>query len=220
MRPFIKICCIASVEEANLAVQSGADAIGLVSAMPSGPGVIDEHLIAEIAAATPDRIETYLLTALKEADDIFSQHTRCQTTALQLVEDVEFMQLVKLRNILPRVKLVKVIHVVGPESVALAKRVEPYVDALLLDSGSPLGATKALGGTGRTHDWLISREICVQAKKPVFLAGGLNSKNAAAALATVNPYGVDVCSGVRTDGKLDSTKLAAFIATLNAEANP
>ena len=108
MAPTIKICCIASIEEATLAVRSGASVLGLVSAMPSGPGVIDEAAIAEIAERVPPAIETFLLTALVQADAIAEQHARCRTSALQLVDHVEEDELVRLRRALPRVRLVQV----------------------------------------------------------------------------------------------------------------
>jgi phosphoribosylanthranilate isomerase len=89
-----------------------------------------------------------------------------------------------------------------------------YVDALLLDSGNQKLAIKELGGTGRVHDWRISRRIRDAVEVPVFLAGGLNAANVAAAVAAVEPHGVDVCSGVRTDGRLDPAKLRAFVAEM------
>jgi phosphoribosylanthranilate isomerase len=67
-----------------------------------------------------------------------------------------------------------------------------------------------LGGTGRAHDWAISRKIREAIEKPLYLAGGLTPDNVARAIETVQPFGVDVCSGVRTDGKLDERKLVAL----------
>jgi len=81
----VTICRIASFAEARLAIESGAAALGLVSAMPSGPGPIGEALLAEIAAAVPATVETFLLTAHQDAAAIAGQHRRCRTTALHLV---------------------------------------------------------------------------------------------------------------------------------------
>jgi phosphoribosylanthranilate isomerase len=214
MRPRVKVCCIASVAEARMAIDAGASALGLVSAMPSGPGPIDERLIAEIAASVPARIATFLLTALQEADAIVVQHRRCGTSVLQLVDEVEPRVLRHLRAELPAVDLVQVIHVAGEESLAQARAAAPWVDALLLDSGNPSLAVKQLGGTGRTHDWTLSRRIRDAVSVPVWLAGGLGAHNVAAAIDAVKPDGVDLCSSLRTNGQLDKTKLDAFFAAL------
>ncbi len=212
MRQRIKICCISSVEEALLAIAAGASALGLVSAMPSGPGVIDEVLIAEIAARVPPGIGTFLLTSLQAADAIIAQHQTCRTNTLQLVDHVPHGELSRLRRALPGIGLVQVIHVHGDESLEEARTAAPFVDALLLDSGNQKIAVKELGGTGRTHDWTLSRKICESVAKPVFLAGGLRASNAREAIAAVSPFGLDICSGVRTDGRLDPQKLRDFMA--------
>jgi phosphoribosylanthranilate isomerase len=215
MKPFIKICCMASREEARLAISAGASAIGLVSAMPSGPGPIADALIADIAAVVPPPIATFLLTCRQDADSIIEQHAVCRTSTLQLVDSVAPAELEKLRIRLPGIRLVQVIHVGGEESIDEARMIAPFVDALLLDSGNQKLAVKELGGTGRVHDWRISRRIRDAVDIPLFLAGGLNAGNVAAAVAAVQPHGVDVCSGVRTEGKLDAAKLRAFVATLS-----
>jgi phosphoribosylanthranilate isomerase len=207
---------MASREEARLAISAGASAIGLVSAMPSGPGPIADSLIAEIAAVVPPPIATFLLTCRQDADSIIEQHAVCRTSTLQLVDSMAPAELEKLRARLPGIRLVQVIHVGGEESIDEARMIAPFVDALLLDSGNQKLAVKELGGTGRVHDWRISRRIRDAVAVPLFLAGGLNAGNVAAAVAAVQPHGVDVCSGVRTDGKLDAAKLSAFVAALSA----
>ena len=212
MPPRIKICCISSIEEAALAVSCGASALGLVSAMPSGPGVIDETIIAEIIVTVPPTVATFLLTSRQEADAILDQHQRCRPNTLQLVDHVAERELVKLRRALPGIALVQVIHVTGPESIVEARAIAPLVDAILLDSGNQTLAVKELGGTGRTHDWTISRKIREQCGRPLFLAGGLRPENVADAIEQVRPFGLDICSGVRTGGKLDSSKLRAFVS--------
>ncbi|HEY5560035.1 MAG TPA: phosphoribosylanthranilate isomerase [Steroidobacteraceae bacterium] len=212
---FVKICCIADVAEARLAISAGASAIGLVSAMPSGPGPISEELIAEIAARVPAPTESFLLTALRDAEAIADQHRRCGTTALQLVDHVTEPELRRLRKLVPGVRLVQVIHVVGPESVEEAGAAAALVDTLLLDSGNPRLAVKELGGTGRVHDWTHSRRICETADVPVLLAGGLNPGNVRAAMERVRPAGLDVCSGLRSDGRLDAGKLMDFFRAIH-----
>ncbi|HUP62718.1 MAG TPA: phosphoribosylanthranilate isomerase [Thermoanaerobaculia bacterium] len=207
----IKICCISSHDEARLALDAGANVLGLVSAMPSGPGVIDESLIASIAS-TVAPAQTFLLTSLCEVDAIIVQHQRCRTTGIQLCDALPAGSLPHLRDALPAVRLVQVIHVVGEASYDEAMLAAADADALLLDSGNPSLRTKELGGTGRVHDWSISRRICADAGVPVFLAGGLRPDNVADALEQVGASGVDICSGVRTDGRLDRDKLTRFIA--------
>lgn len=217
MRPTtrIKICCIRDRAEAQLAIRHGASALGLVSAMPSGPGVIDEDMIAEIAASVPPPIATFLLTCLCDADAIIDQQRRCGTNTLQLVDAVPMQTYATLRRALPGIAIVQVIHVRDTQSVSNACEIAPHVDALLLDSGNPTLRTKELGGTGRTHDWALSRRIVQECAKPVYLAGGLHAHNVAQALSTVQPFAVDLCSGVRTDGRLDEAKLADFVAAVH-----
>ncbi len=223
-RPLVKICCIASADEARLAVAAGAQALGLVSAMPSGPGVIDETTIAAVAQAMADEhgaaVQTFLLTSRQTAAGIIDQHRRCRTTTLQLVDTVQADDLRRLRDALPGVQLVQVVHVTGPASLDEAVAVAPLVDALLLDSGNPQAAVKELGGTGRTHDWAVSAQIRTAVAalgRPLFLAGGLNPQNVAAAVAAVRPFGLDLCSSVRQAGRLDAARLAAFFAALPAD---
>jgi phosphoribosylanthranilate isomerase len=211
-RPRVKICCISSVEEARAAVACGAAAVGFVSEMPSGPGVISEELIAEIAARVPPPVATFLLTCRQDAASIVEQQRRCRVNTIQLCDRVPREVYGELRAQLPGVSLVQVVHVRGEESAEEALGAAPHVDALLLDSGNQTLAVKELGGTGRTHDWRLSRRIRDSVSVPVFLAGGLKPENVAEAVETVRPFGLDVCSGVRTDGRLDAGKLKRFFA--------
>ena len=208
----VKICCINSIAEARLAIAMGASALGLVSEMPSGPGVISEARIAEIATAVPPPIATVLLTSKTIADDIIDQQRRCKVNTIQLCDRVSFDELIKLREHLPGIGLVQVIHVSDRASIDEAKTVAGHVDALLLDSGNQSLAIKELGGTGRTHDWSLSRAVVESVTVPVFLAGGLNSHNVIEAIEKVRPFGVDICTGVRTNGNLDRGKLESFMA--------
>lgn len=213
----IKICCIASVAEARLAIEHGADAIGLVGKMPSGPGPIEDAAIAEIAAAAPPPVATFLLTSETEAGLIIAHAQRCRTSTLQLVDRLEPAVYAQLRAALPGVKLVQVVHVTGPEAIEEARAAAPQVDAILLDSGQPHAPVKILGGTGRQHDWRISRQIVDVVARPVILAGGLRAENVAQAIAAVRPFAVDLCTGVRTtDMRLDAGKLVRFVAAVRA----
>jgi phosphoribosylanthranilate isomerase len=216
MKPRVKVCCIGSIEEAQLAIRSGASALGLVSAMPSGPGPISEELIAEIARTIPSGIASFLLTSKQEAASIIAQQRLCRTSTIQLVDAISISTYKQLRAELPGIGLVQVIHVSGEESINEAVAVSEFVDAILLDSGNQKLAVKELGGTGRTHDWSVSKRIVEAVNVPVYLAGGLKPENVAEAIRHVRPFGVDLCSGVRTDGKLDEEKLAAFFEQVNA----
>lgn len=225
-RTRLKVCCIESVEEARMAVAAGADALGLVSAMPSGPGVISEALIAEIAAGVPPPVATFLLTPLTDPDAIVAQWRRCRTSVIQLVSSLvpdagvrglaPAQVLAAVRAQLPGVKLVPVVHVEGEGAIAEACVLAAAgADALLLDSGRPSAKVPELGGTGRVHDWSISRRL-VEAvgAVPVFLAGGLRPENVAEAIRAVRPFGVDVCSGVRVEERLDGERLRALVGAM------
>jgi phosphoribosylanthranilate isomerase len=218
-RPRVKICCIRSVAEAWMAIRHGASALGLVSEMPSGPGVIAEETIAEIASTVPPGVGSFLLTSRRDATSIIEQQRRLRVSTLQICDSLTSGSHRDLRAALPGIGIVQVVHVVGPESVAEAIQVAPQVDAILLDSGDPGRPVKELGGTGRRHDWRLSRRIRETVAVPIFLAGGLDPDNVAEAMAEVGPFGLDVCSGLRTGGQLDEAKLSRFfeaIASLNA----
>jgi phosphoribosylanthranilate isomerase len=216
-KPRVKICCIASIEEAWMAIDAGASAVGLVSAMPSGPGPIPETLIAEIAATIPPGVSSFLLTCLQDAGAIIDQQRRLRTNTIQICDRLPEGSYAQLRAAMPGVSLVQVVHVAGPESVDEAIAVAPHVDAVLLDSGNQSLAIKELGGTGRTHDWNLSRKIREAIDVPMFLAGGLNPANVAAAIREVQPFGIDICSGLRTNGALDPRKLTEFFARMNTD---
>jgi len=214
-RTRFKICCVQSQREAELAVEAGACAVGLVSRMPSGPGVIADERIAEIAARVPPGIDTFLLTSLTDSEAIVEQHRAAPTSALQLVDRLAPGSHAELRGALPGVRLIQVIHVVDEGAIAEAEKAAEVVHAILLDSGNPNLATKKLGGTGRRHDWTVSARIRERVDVPVFLAGGLNAVNVAEAIVTVRPFAVDVCSGLRDEGfDLDLHELTRFAAAV------
>lgn len=215
-RPRVKICCISSVEEANLAIHYGASALGLVSEMPSGPGMLFEGLIAQVAAIIPPAVSSVLLTSKVDTLGLIAQQRRLGVNTIQLCDRLQSGTHDDLRQALPGIAIVQVIHITGSESIDESVSVAPHVHGLLLDSGNPSLAIKELGGTGRIHDWTISRRIRELVDVPVFLAGGLTPDNVAAAIRQVEPFGVDVCSGVRTKGKLDELKLSQFFSQVSA----
>jgi phosphoribosylanthranilate isomerase len=206
----VKICCISSIQEAKLAIDFGAAALGLVANMPSGPGIITDEEIMTIAKSVPPAIATFMLTSETSADDIVQHHKKTLTNTIQMVDALQQGTYDAIRTALPSIKIVQVIHVMDERSVDEAIEMSHSVDALLLDSGNPTLTIKELGGTGRVHNWTLSRKIVEQSNVPVFLAGGLNADNVRQAIEQVQPFGLDLCSGVRTDKKLDPYKLEKF----------
>ncbi|MCK5052449.1 MAG: phosphoribosylanthranilate isomerase [Candidatus Cloacimonetes bacterium] len=205
--PRIKICCISSIQEAEMAIRIGASALGFVSEMPSGPGVISMETIKLIAASVPPPIATFLLTSKQDINEIIKQHEYCRTNTIQICDDIMVGTHKELKKALPGIAIVQVIHVRGEESIADVLAIQNEVDAILLDSGNQSKQVKELGGTGRTHNWAISCKIREKLDIPIFLAGGIKPDNIAQAINQVHPFGIDLCSGVRTDGKLDEIKL-------------
>lgn len=193
-----------------MAISFGASAIGLVTKMPSGPGPIPDETIREIAAAIPPPVATFMLTSHTSVTDIIEHHRRTNTNTIQIVDSLAEGTYRQLKEALPAVRIVQVIHVIDEKSVEEAIRISVSVDAILLDSGNPNLKVKQLGGTGRVHDWKLSRRIRESVACPVFLAGGLNPDNVSEAIEAVRPFAVDVCSGVRINGMLDPEKLERF----------
>ncbi len=214
MKPRVKICCISNIAEARLAIECGASALGLVGYMPSGPGVISDELIAEIAMTVPPPIATFLLTSETRAEAIITHYQKVHTNTIQIVDALQEGTYQQIRQALPNVKLVQVIHVIDEKTVEEAIEVSEFVDAILLDSGNPNLQVKELGGTGRVHNWTLSRKIRDSIAIPLFLAGGLKAENVKEAIETVQPFGLDLCSSVRTNGLLDRAKLERFFEAM------
>ena len=212
----VKICCIKTIEEAETAISLGASAIGLVSEMPSGPGIISDKSILEISNYASGKVDTFLLTSKQDSDSIIQQLIKFKTTTLQIVDKLTKGSYSDIRSAVPDIKIVQVLHVKNDKSIDEAKSIENKVDAILLDSGNDNLLIKELGGTCRTHDWSISKKIVESVNIPIYLAGGLNPSNVAEAIKTVKPHSVDVCSGVRTNGNLDKNKLTNFFNSLNS----
>jgi len=213
----VKICCIASAEEAKMAIAAGANAVGLVARMPSGPGPIADELIAEIAKTIPPHIDSFLLTSEQSSFNIIEHIKRTETTTVQIVDELTEGSYQHIRDELPQIKIVQVLHVSDEGTIDEALKLQGHVDYFLLDSGNPKAEIKTLGGTGNVHDWKISRKLIEAVDVPVFLAGGLNAGNVREAIEIVQPFGVDLCSGVRTDGKLDPVKLGSFFEAVRTE---
>jgi len=206
----VKVCCILNIEEAKLAIRSGATELGLVSWMPSGPGPIEDDKIREIARAVPPSIGTFLLTCKTNVDELIKQIKFCGTNTVQLCDrPLQANEYKELREALPHINIVQVIHVMDDKAIEEAQSVSHYVDALLLDSGNLMKSE--LGGTGRVHDWVVSRKLITQVNVPVWLAGGLTPSNVKKALE-LNSFGLDLCSGLRIGPThtLDPQKVYSF----------
>lgn len=203
-----------------MAIDAGASALGLVGPMPSGPGIISNEMIAKIAKTVAGQaVETFLLTSETTVDGIYNQYQKVKTTTIQLVDEIEKNGHARLKELLPEVKLVQVLHVLDEKIIGEAERLMYEVDALLLDSGNPNLRIKTLGGTGNTHNWEISKRIVTNSKIPVWLAGGLKPENVQEAIKTVQPYGLDLCSGVRMNGNLNKDKMLSFFANVQDRRN-
>ena len=219
-RTRLKVCCITSISEARIAIDCGADALGLVARMPSGPGVISDEEIARISSRVPPGVATFLLTSETGPSEVVEHVVRTGVSVVQLVDDdIASDVYMELRSSVPNVQIVQVMHIHDQQSVEKALRAAHHVDALLLDSGAPDATVRQLGGTGRTHNWSISRQVIEKSTRPVFLAGGLTPENVQSAIQATRPFGIDLCSGVRTDGRLDGDKLKRLVVAMNDCAN-
>lgn len=214
----IKVCCISSIEEATFAIEAGASALGLVGEMPSGPGIISDQLIQTISQSIPPEISSFLLTSKTSSKKIIAHHKKVKTSTIQIVDELKEATYEEIRAAIPHINLVQVIHVVDETSIKAAVKLSPYVDFILLDSGNPNLKVKKLGGTRRVHDWELSKKIRAEISTPVFLAGGITVSNAKTVIEQVQPYGLDLCSGLRTNGKLDKKKVLDFFEVVNRYA--
>lgn len=210
----IKICCIASLKEAQLAIDAGADALGFVCAIPTSVRTIDKQKVAEITTLVPEHIHTTVLTSETTAKGIAQKVQLTGTSSVQILAHISPEESKRLSELIPNTRRVQVAHIESEASLALIDKYAPYVDAFLLDSGKPNLKTPEFGGTGRTHDWSISAEFVRKSPLPVYLAGGLTPENIAKAIKAVRPFGVDLCSGVRTNSVLDADKLKSFVAAV------
>ena len=162
----------------------------------------------------PPPISTFLLTSETNVDAIIEHYKKVHTSTIQLVDELKNRQYQQLWEALPYVKLVQVIHVLNDDQVKEAIEISAFVDAILLDSGNPTLSVKELGGTGRIHNWDLSKQKRESIQIPLFLAGGLHKENVQQAIDHLQPFGVDLCSGVRTNGQLDEKKLAEFFEAM------
>lgn len=210
----VKICCIKSVQEAQAAIKAGADVLGLVGPMPSGPGPITAEEAGAIVETIPEHVDSFYLTSKTRFESIAEEYLVVKSSHVQLTDHLEPETRLRLKSEFPNLKIVQVVHVIDENDINRAREYSESSDFLLLDSGSPNKTIKELGGTGRTHNWAISKSIVEKVHVPVFLAGGLKTENVLEAIQSVKPYGIDLCSGVRTEDRLDEEKLKLFMHTV------
>jgi phosphoribosylanthranilate isomerase len=212
----VQIAGVSSLEEALAAEQAGADALGFTVRLPNGlHDDLTEAKARSIIAALPPFIASVAITYVETPREAVDLCRYLGVAALQLHGPFPTQELPLIRAALPHLKLIRAVHVTGPGALAQARALERRVDALILDTYDP--TTGRHGATGQTHDWSISRQIVDHIRTPVILAGGLTPDNVAEAIRIVQPWAVDVHTGIeRADGTRDFSAIGAFVARAKA----
>jgi phosphoribosylanthranilate isomerase len=210
----VKICGNRTTDDIALAVAMGADAVGLIVGVRHRSEDAQEPAkAAMLLRSVPVFVSSVLVTHLIEADQVIRLHATVPTTSIQLHDAIPVEAIEAIRTALPHVLLIKAIGVTDEGSIEIAHSFAPHVDALLLDTHT----TDRIGGTGTVHDWSISRKIVATLQTPVILAGGLRPENLIGAIEAVQPYAVDVNSGVEfADGEKDPERVKEFIRLAKA----
>ncbi|QLC32948.1 phosphoribosylanthranilate isomerase [Halarchaeum sp. CBA1220] len=200
-----KVCGLTSAEDVAAAVEAGADALGFIVDVPvETPREVSVERAADLVAAAPPFVSTVLVT-MADPDAVPTLHDAVGTDAVQLHGDLPAERVASLASVLDA-RVVKTVDADDPE---VARDYDGVADALLVDSTDASGA----GGTGRTHDWTATRDLAADLDAPVVLAGGLTPANVAEAVRTVEPYAVDVASGVESAGGVkDHDAVRSFVA--------
>jgi len=212
----VQIAGVSSLEEALATADAGADALGFTVRLPHGVhDGLTEAKARGIVAALPPFVASVAITYVATPREAVELCRYLGVSTLQLHGSFPTHELPLIRAGLPHLKLIRAVHVTGPEAVAQARSLARHVDALILDTVDP--TTGRHGATGKTHDWSISRRIVEEVSAPVILAGGLTADNVAAAVAAVRPWGVDVHTGVEDpDGRRNLEKVRAFVRRAKA----
>jgi len=209
----VKLCGIKRLEDACLAVEAGADALGfLVGQTHTSADFIAPLTAKAIAATLPSGVTGVLVTHLTDPGDVLDLAALTGLPAVQLHGEIWPEDLARLRRAAPDLTFLKSFHVTDEAGLDYGDAFAGLVDGFVLDTANP--RTGQIGGTGLTHDWRLSRRIVERYRSvPVILAGGLNPENVAAAIAAVGPFGVDVNSGTKgSDGFKSEAKARAFVA--------
>ncbi len=214
----VKICANKSIEEAQMCLNANADVIGiLVGQEHSSTDFVDKETAKQICDYVNGRCDVSLVTHLLNADEIIQLTQYIGNNIIQLHSNISEDEVEKIVKALPQVKLVRLIHISINGQIATNIKNIKYADFYLLDSFNL--KTDQVGGTGITHDWNKSRELIKNLNKPTFLAGGLNPDNVKTAINQANPYGVDVNSGCKKDGKKNAKKVLAFVKNAKTKVN-
>jgi phosphoribosylanthranilate isomerase len=204
----VKICGVTNEEDAHRVVASGADMLGMVVDVPvETPRKIGIDEAEEISKEIDDAIDIVVVLCPVSLEEVEKVVRRIEPFGVQLhgFESNAFLK--SVREALPDVKLIKTVHVDAQGTIHGVMPEEDYVDFLLLDTFSA-----QIGGTGKTHSWAKSREVVEDSVIPVILSGGLTPENVADAIKEVNPYGVDVASGVESSaGRKSKEKIIKFV---------
>jgi phosphoribosylanthranilate isomerase len=202
----VKICGITSETDLRAVERAGADAVGAIADVPvETPREVSLGDADALFDAAPPFLTTTLVTMPETVEDAIETATRVAPDVLQLHGGFDADDLRVIREAISS----DVVAVVDAEEPDRARAVAPAVDAVLVDSIDDDGA----GGTGETHDWVATAEVAATLDAPVILAGGLTPENVAEAVETVQPYAVDVASGVeRSGGTKDHDAVRAFVA--------
>ena len=202
----VKICGVTNESDLRAVDTAGADAVGVIADVPvDTPREVSLDEARDLVGAAPPFLTTTLVTMPDTVADAVDAAVRVEPDVLQLHGDFGPEELDAIRTDVAA-DLVAVVDAADPER---ARTVAPAVDAVLVDSVDESGA----GGTGETHDWAATAEVAATLDAPVILAGGLSPENVAEAVDAVDPYAVDVASGVeRAGGRKDRDAVRAFVA--------
>ncbi len=206
----VKICGIKTLEDALAAAEAGADELGFHVGLTGARAPLEADNVAKIIAELPENVESVMVTSVTEAEQLIQLARKTGAQVIQLYGDATPETIGDVRKALPGIKVWKVLNVSDESSIEKAKEYQDSADAIALDTLNK--ETGVRGGTGKTHDWNISKKIVESISIPVILAGGLNPENVADAVKTVHPYGLDVNSGVSNpDGSKNIEKVKAFV---------
>jgi phosphoribosylanthranilate isomerase len=196
---------------ADLRAAEGADAVGFVVASPGSKRNLDPPVAGALLPRVPPFVQSVLVTRERDPAHLAALHGAVPAQAVQVhgVPDAAYAQMVR--------KAIQGVLILAlpadARAPALAARLAPHADALLLDTKAPDGQT---GGTGQAHDWRLSARVVKASPKPVILAGGLTPANVAEAVRVARPYAVDVSGGVEGPRGKSRAKVQAFLKAVRA----
>ncbi|WP_394742187.1 phosphoribosylanthranilate isomerase [Natronococcus roseus] len=212
----VKACGTTCEGDLEAAVEAGADAVGLISEVP-----VDTHREIEperarsLAAAAPPFVTTVLVTMPETPEAAIELVERVGADAVQLHGTLEPDEVASVREAVDATVLV--VLEAGESDAATAEAYDAVADGLLVDTPAAEGG----GGTGETHDWELTRELAADLDSPLVLAGGLTPENVAEAVRAVDPFAVDVASGIENaEGRTDPEAIRTFVERAKTATAP